>query len=234
MQESGSPTAADDVTLLSAFNQIRLDAERKHDFVASETVGYLRVTASTGSLLSATKVGYSSGAPSGSSLSVKKLRWGRTRDAANDGWVPATFMKKDTYEALLVNGNRRNEGYYNMEQERNTFDESRLPETRNLLLMDGFSMYSLRDTDVDCQLWVNSWLTAYASFAATDDWFITYCADYLQWAAVVFMNKKKGVFLQRNEGSLGEDSAVAMRDAAWDSVLLWDADQRNYTNFIGA
>lgn len=235
LQEDASPTAADDVTLLAAFNHIRQDAERKHDWVATEAVGYLRVTATTGSPLSDTKVGYSSGAPSGSALLVKQPRYARIRDTANTRWVRATLMKPDVYEALRnkqINtvecvGELRDGSY-------DESDEPDLYDTRNLLLLDGLSMYTQSTSNVDVKLWCYQWLAAYANTSAPDDFLISYGSDYMLWATVCFLNKKKGTFLPRNEGSLTEDSPIAMRDAAWESLLLWDSGLKNYTTFIGA
>lgn len=227
-----SPSSADNVTLLAALNQIRVDAERRHDWVASESVGYLRVTAVTGSPLSDTKVGYSSEAPSGASLDVKQIRWVRTRDNAQ--WIPGWWMNRSVYEAGLVSMDRTQSAIWDVNNVLTNWWKIRLPETRNLILQDGLTLSSLRETDVDVQIACYKWLDAYASFSAPDDFLIQRGADYMMWAAVTFMNKKKGVFLPRNEGSLGEDSPQAMRDAAWDSLLLWDTGLRNNQTFIGA
>lgn len=233
-----SPSAADDVTMLAVLNQCRLDACRRHDWLATEAVGYLRVAATTGSLLSATTVGYTVGVgPSGSALDVKSLRFARTYDSTNAVWVPAELMRQDVYESLVVRATRQQPDGYPAavasslspwEEPFTSYD------TRNLILIDGPTLYSLRDEAVDVKLWSHKWLTAYGSFAASADFLITYGEDYMMWYAVCAFNHKKGVFVPRNEGSLDPSSPQAMRDAAWESLLLWDAYQRQQTNYIGS
>lgn len=345
--QQASPDAAMNVTLLFALNAARKDAERRHDWVASETVGYLTVAATTGGSLANTKVSFSSvvqvetatvvgtvtgsgnatviitsalvtgspltvpvavlntdtatvvagkiitalqavaavtahytvggtgttvtltalvatdndtllnisinngtctgltpaltstdttagstGMPIGSALSVKQIRYLRTRDDTT--WIPGKLLNKSTYEELVVNYDRKNNTYWNSDDtpDASEWQDSPFPETRNLILRDGLTLYSLRTSSVNLQLWCYQWLAEYASFAAADDFLITYGADYLTWYAVLFMNKRTVNFVPRNEGSLTEDSIQGMMGAAWESLMLWDAGLKNNQDFI--
>lgn len=233
-----SPSAEDDVSMLAVLNHCRLTASRDHDFVAMEATGYLTVAATTGGSLSDTKVGYTVGVgPSGSALDVKSLRFARTYDSTNGVWVPAQLMRMETYEALVVRADRVSEtGYPSaVSVPTSTWEEPfKAFDTRNLILIDGSTLYSLRDSSVDVKLYTYKWLTAYASFSATADFLITYGEDYMMWFAICAMNYKKGVFLPRNEGNIDPSSPQAMRDAAWASLLTWDTYQKQQTNYIQA
>lgn len=232
LEEGQSPTAADDVSLLAALNHARLDAERKMDWVASESVGYVTIPATTGALLSATKAGYTVGVgPSGSALDIKQIRWARTFENGTT-WCPAKVQKQSTYEALLVRGDRENNSWWPIEDPVQAWSESRLPETRNLLLLDGLSIYTLRASSVDARLHCYTWLSAYTSFTAPDDFLITKGEDYLMWSAILQMNVKRGVFLPRNEGSLTEEAISGRKESAWESLLLWDSGLKNQNDYI--
>lgn len=227
LQEATSPTSADNVTLLAALNAARQDAERKHDWVASKRIAYLRVTATTGSLLSSATAGYTVGSgPSGSAVLIKGIRKARRFNSTNSSWSPAHVMTYDKYEALLTKSNRSmpvNILQPETAEWSTTVGTENFPSTKALLLQDGLRCYVNETTDQDFKLWVYEWQAAYASFAATDDFFTLYASDYLMWAAIEWLNFKKGAFLPRKEGSITPEYVTKMKDAAWDSLIVWDA-----------
>lgn len=224
-----SPSAADDVTMLMAFNHARLKAERDHDFVLSKGLAYLAVTATTGSLLSAATAGYTAGAPSGSAVTMKSIRHAKVYDDTAAEWVRAEVMSLDKYEGLIERADR--DQPYNGTLSGSIEGTSyQVFDTRHVLYIDGPTIYTPSTTGIDAKFFCYKWLDNYASFAAADDFLITYGPDFLLWDVVVQFNHKKGTFIPRNDGSLSPPTE--MRDAAWESLIKWDAYMGNTSNYI--
>lgn len=234
LQEAVVPSSADDVTLLTALNAVRQEAERNHDWVASKRIAYLRVIPTTGSLLSAATAGYTVGSgPSGSAVLIKGIRKGRRFNSTDSTWGPAHVMTYDKYEQLLTKANRQTPidvlQPETAEWSTATAAESFLT-TKGVMLQDGLRAYVNETTNQDFKLWVFEWLPAYASVAAPDDFLITYGSDYLMWGAIEWLNFKKGTFLPRKEGSITPELVRDMKQRAWDSLVLWDVFMQQSDN----
>jgi len=249
LQEAASPSPADNFTVLTALNAVRLDAERNHDWVASKRVAYLRVMATTGSLLSTATEGYSAGVgPTGAQVRIKGIRRAR-RGSGEGNWAPAHVMTYDKYETLLVSADRKGSiglagdewrpSYYDgTDPQMKTMVEEQYRSflsTKAVLLQDGLRAYVNEDADQDFKLWVYEWLPPYLNMGTDDDFMITYGSDYLLWGAIEWLNFKKGAFLPRKEGSITPEMVTAMKDKAWASLQLWDAYMQQTDNtYIGA
>lgn len=239
LQEGSSPSSADNVTLLAALNAVRLGAERDHDWTASKRLAYLRVTATTGSLLSAATAGYTVGSgPSGSAVLIKAIRKARRFNLTDSTWSPAHVMTADKYEQLYTRADRQ------------APRDVMLPETpewatttlmdnfltsKAVVIQDGLRCYVNESTNQDFKMWVFEWLTAYATFGAADDFLITFGGDFLMWGAIEWLNFKKGTFLPRKEGSLTPEYVTTMKDKAWESLVKWDSYMQQMDNtYLGS
>jgi hypothetical protein len=217
-----SPSAADDVTLLMCFNHARLQAERKHDFELSKGTAYLTVDSENGATIASAQASFANSAPTGATVATKTIRRGtQIRNSDDDGWVDAEVMSFDKYHSLVNRAQRETpwdvlSAAQDPEQVVDVFD------TRNVLYIDGPTIYTTSDTDVVAKLRIYKYLDSYASFNASADFLITYCPDYLLWASIVQFNHKKGVYLPRNEGSIDPSSPLGMMNAAWEAAVVWD------------
>lgn len=215
---SADQAALDTLTLM-LFNQSRLTAERNRDWNLANGFAYLRVTASTGSLLSAATDGYTSEAPSGSSISLKTAK--RVEARINTEWVPVSLKENEAQKEWDDRFQQLNTFPYGYPT---AFPAVPVAVDNNFhVWWHGGRFFTNATTDVDLRIYGQTWLTAYASFAASDDFLITYGNDWLMWSTVIALNHRTQTFLPRQEGSLDVASPRAMRDEAWESLILWDA-----------
>ncbi len=215
-----APSSADDVLMLELLNQARVKAERDHDFYLSYAPAYLTI-AETGTLLSTAKAGFTSGAPSGSTVTgIKKVEKAWLWDSTDSVWSKCAWMEEQLYTQLTERADR-------LESPDFWGDTSNGPAfpSRRVLYKAGQTVF-LHEWDVSthARVYAYQWLPAYASFAAPDDFLIQYGADYLMWSAVVGFNYLKGTFIPRHEGSLAPPSDMV--DRAWNSLVLWDSYER--------
>ena len=224
-----SPSSDDNVLMLQALNDARLKAERTHDWWLSYDVAYMSI-AETGTLLSTAVAGFSSGAPSGSAVSVKKVMKLFAYQSTTAYWVPGQLLDEQGYHGLIERGDR-GVGYSGWEW----------PTTDNVVGQNLLQVFSTRPTvysvgpkmflhnwsaTTHLKLYVYKYLSAYSVIGASDDFLVTYASDWLMYEIALLFNLKRGTWLPRNEGSLSPDELRGRRDEAWESLLLWDAHLR--------
>ena len=215
-----APTAADDVLMLELLNQARVKAEREHDFYLTYAPAYMSV-AETGTLLSTAKAGFTSGVPSGSTVTgLKKVEKAWLYDATSSRWSKCAWMEEQLYTQLM----ERADSLESPDFWGDTTSSPAFPSRRVLYTVGQTVMLHDWDATAQVRLHAYHWLPAYASFAAPDDIIIQYGADFLMWSAVIAFNHLKGTFIPRHEGSLGPPTD--MRDEAWSSLVLWDSFNR--------
>ncbi len=86
---------------------------------------------------------------------------------------------------------------------------------------------------VAASLNVVRFLSEYTTDADTD-FFTEFAPDYLQWAAIVELNKFAKTFVPRVEGNLGEDAVQARSDSALAAFIAWDLSISEGTSTPGA
>lgn len=212
-----------DAHVLVALRQAQLKAQKDHDFVSCQGRGYLTVTPTTGSLLSSAKAGFSSEVPSGSTVSFKSIKRAKVRRETQ--WQASMFMNQEHYDTLLERSDRNvstDERYGSLS---NPSDDPLLPfATRNVLLFEGGTVYTLESSSVQAMFHGQLWLTPYADINATD-FLVDYGHDWLMWEVALHLNTITGTWLPRNEGS--HPMPTDNRDSAWQSLVLWDEWMNN-------
>lgn len=68
-----------------------------------------------------------------------------------------------------------------------------------------------------------------ASGNVSSDFLLVNGWEYLQWQAILELNKQRKEFTNREEGNVNEESVTALRDAALQSLILWDTSIRKGT-----
>lgn len=225
LQTPSGVQSNDDASLLLAFNSARLTAERNYDFKKSRGLGYLTVTASTGALLATAQAGFSSEAPTGSTVLFKDVEMIdlRVNTTGTPVWVPGQYVSEELWKTMRERANRLLPSYsYESPPITESVWNDAWAGTATVYHYGGRLFVSETD-NVNVRIYGRQWLTAYASFAAADDFLITYGSDYLMWSAVLWMGFKRGSFVPRNEGSVTLDYVNKMRDEAWESLKMWDA-----------
>lgn len=215
-----------DTLCLAAFNMARVYAERNHDWTDSEAAGYLSVAASGGSLLSASQASFSSGAPSGSTVSIKSVKRAFAYNSDDATWVPALFIKSDLYFARIDRGNRLVAADDVTRSE--LLSEQQQPQmdvwsTRVVFYWQGGRVFTNMSTNTIAKFDSRMWFTAYASLSDTPtDFLYTHGSDFLVWYAVKMLNSKAQHFVGKNEGSIDPSFALAMQEEAWRSLILFN------------
>lgn len=203
-------------------NSVRQSAENALDLEAARCVAYVTVSP-TGTLFSTAKAAFSSGAPSGSSVDLKSIESCAVYDSTNSLWLRGTYTSLEDYEARQERFNRMqmHDDTSNVDVELAQLDPTLLPYgTRNMVLFHGLTLYTPLSTSIQVRVRGHKWLSAYADFNAADDWLVSRCAEWFQWALVVRLNMLKGAFLTRAEGSIDLAEVRRLQDAEWDAVVL--------------
>lgn len=73
--------------------------------------------------------------------------------------------------------------------------------------------------------WLSDYTAADLNAATPKDFFLSYGANYLQWAVIVDLNMYFKTFVSRSEGNLA--APTELRDEAWRDFVLWDAYKVN-------
>lgn len=81
---------------------------------------------------------------------------------------------------------------------------------------------------ITAQLSVVQWMPDYIADASTD-FFTNYAPEFLQWQAILEVNKYQKRFTIRQEGDIDEDHVKMMADQALQSLIVWDSGIENGT-----
>lgn len=204
--------------LLQSLNEVRKEAEGKHDFQLSESFGYLTVPVGGAPWLTL-KPSFVSGAPSGTDFSVKNMLHTQIYDATAATWGSA--IQRTAQNVLSARatadyegGDEGVEGVYGVYRSRVL-----VIRTGANLEVDGAT--ETKKLKILCQKWLADYEDA-DSTTENPDFFIQHCHAYLKWATVLSMNKYEQTFVNRAEGNLSEASIRTALDSAWTAVELWD------------
>ncbi len=223
LQIPSGDQAGFDAHFLVALRQAQLKAQQSHDFVLCQGRGYLTVAPTTGSLLSGAKAGFSSEAPTGSTVSFKNIKRAKVRYSAT--WLPATFMSQEAYDSLVERADRNVNSDERTGLSDGTSDGYYLPlATRNVLTYEGGYIYTRETASVNVLLHGQLWLAPYADINATD-FLVEYGHNWLMWEVALQLNAITGTWLPRNEGS--HPIPTDNRDSAWQALIGWDAYYNN-------
>ncbi len=202
--------------LLLAYNQVRKEAECKHDFQLGRSWGYLAVPVGGASWLTV-KDAFSGGAPSGTDLKMKSIRHVKIYDSSTQVW--GSIIVRNLETVLQA----KQQASYISDRSGEQFGAF---VSRGVITRHGNKLELSGATEAKVlQVYGDFWLADYTdvtSVVENPDWFVEHCHPYLFWSTLLAMNKIEQTFVMRAEGNLTEQSIRTAQEAAWDSVVLWD------------
>lgn len=198
---------------LTAANNARRLAEKRHNFEAAWVKATLNVDYVTGALFSNAVT-----LPADRFSSVKEII--SLQGQVNDCWVPIRFTHpKGLPEA------------YDWTYPRYPTDGQALSCASNFgLVIRGDNVYLFPDQTTSGTLairiegygWLNDYTEAMLTngSAAPQDFLLEFGFDYLQWSIIIELNYRFHTFVNRQEGNVGTPSAL--KQEAWEDLVAWD------------
>jgi hypothetical protein len=209
--------------VLQALNNARVWAERENDFALSLVHGTVVAAPGTGASLDAVLV-------DGEVVKMKSIVASYYEPTPGSGEMfPIRRRPRATYVGslrrtnLLAGSYGPYGGYGSRPLPRLACEAPDYASAASVeILTFGNSLWVEPAGTADITLWLDGyrWMRPYT--ADTDsDFFTEHASDFLMWKAIVEVNHRLEIFVQRQEGTLPPPEA--RRDEAWESVLKWDA-----------